>query len=58
VWSSAVFGIVSTSVIYFFKRFTARFLYDHPLYVFAIHAGGGFVGMILTGAFAEYVYHP
>ncbi|OIW34179.1 Rh-like protein/ammonium transporter [Coniochaeta ligniaria NRRL 30616] len=53
VWSSGIFGIVSTIVVFFFKWFTARWLYDEPLYVFAIHAGGGMVGMILTGAFAD-----
>jgi Amt family ammonium transporter len=53
VWSSGIFGVVSTVVVFFFKLFTAKWLYDEPLYVFAIHAGGGMVGMILTGAFAD-----
>ncbi|KAB5518033.1 ammonium transporter AmtB-like domain-containing protein, partial [Coniochaeta sp. 2T2.1] len=53
VWSAGVFGVVSAVAVFFFKWFTAKWLYDEPLYVFAIHAGGGMVGMILTGAFAE-----
>jgi ammonia channel protein AmtB len=52
-WTAGIFGVVSTIVVFFFKWFTAKWLYDEPLYVFAIHAGGGMVGMILTGAFAE-----
>jgi len=39
--------------VFFFKWLTRKWLYDEPLYVFAIHAGGGMIGMILTGAFAE-----
>lgn len=51
MWSSGIFGIVSTIVVFFLKMM--RCLHDKPLHVFTIHAGGGFVGMILTGAFAE-----
>jgi len=52
VWSSAIFGAVGAIVIYFLKMLT-QYLGDSPLYVFAIHTGGGIVGMILTGAFAR-----
>jgi len=53
VWSSAIFGVVGAIVISLFKKLTNKFLGDAPLYVFAIHTGGGVVGMILTGAFAR-----
>jgi ammonia channel protein AmtB len=53
VWSSGIFGVVSAIVVFLLKRLTKGMLADEPLYVFAIHAGGGMVGMFLTGCFAE-----
>jgi Amt family ammonium transporter len=44
---------VSAIAINFLKLFTAGLLKDEPLFVFTIHAGGGMVGMFLTGCFAE-----
>lgn len=52
-WSSGIFGVVSAIVVYLLKQFTKEMLADEPLYVFAIHAGGGWVGMFLTGCFAD-----
>jgi len=37
------------------KTEASYFLKDDPLQVFAIHTGGGMVGMALTGLFARYV---
>jgi Amt family ammonium transporter len=53
VWSSPVFGIVSCLSVTLFKWISGIFARDKPLYVFIIHAGGGLVGMFLTGAFAR-----
>jgi Amt family ammonium transporter len=53
VWSSGIFGVVSAIAVFLLKQFTIEMLADEPLYVFAIHAGGGWVGMFLTGVFAE-----
>jgi len=53
VWSSAVFGVLGAFVVTLFKWFTDKLIDDTPLYVFAIHCGGGAIGMILTGAFAR-----
>jgi len=50
-----VFGVVAAFAVFFLKKMTGRLLADKPLYVFAIHTGGGTVGMILTGVFARYV---
>jgi ammonia channel protein AmtB len=53
VWSSGIFGVASSIVVFMLKQVTKKLLSDEPLYVFAIHAGGGMVGMFLTGVFAE-----
>ncbi|KAJ2902705.1 uncharacterized protein MKZ38_000215 [Zalerion maritima] len=53
VWSSAVFGIVSTIAVFCLKLASKAVLKDDPLYIFAIHTGGGLVGMFLTGVFAS-----
>lgn len=53
--SSAAIGILAAGAVFFFKKFTGGWLADKPLYIFAIHTGGGAVGMILTGAFARLV---
>jgi ammonia channel protein AmtB len=52
-WSSGIIGVLSVVAVFFLKKFTKEMLTDAPLYVFAIHAGGGWVGMFLTGVFAE-----
>jgi len=52
-WSSGIIGVLSVVAVFFLKQFTKEMLTDDPLYVFAIHAGGGWVGMLLTGVFAD-----
>jgi ammonia channel protein AmtB len=44
---------VSAIAINLLKHYTKDMLRDEPLFVFTIHAGGGMVGMFLTGCFAE-----
>ncbi|KAM7198215.1 Rh-like protein/ammonium transporter [Naviculisporaceae sp. PSN 640] len=47
--SAAAFGIVSAFVVLaLFKQLTAFVLRNDPLNIFAVHAGGGLVGMALT----------
>ncbi|KIM93349.1 hypothetical protein OIDMADRAFT_61688 [Oidiodendron maius Zn] len=53
VWSSGIFGVVSAITVFLLKQLGQEMLADEPLYVFAIHAGGGWVGMFLTGVFAD-----
>jgi Amt family ammonium transporter len=53
VWSSGIFGVVAAVAVFLLKQLTKEMLSDEPLYVFAIHAGGGMVGMFLTGVFAS-----
>jgi len=50
---SAVFGVVSAATVLLLKTQTKDLLADKPLYIFAIHTGGGMVGMFLTGCFAS-----
>ncbi|KAH8755208.1 ammonium transporter AmtB-like domain-containing protein [Hyaloscypha sp. PMI_1271] len=53
VWSSPIFGLVSCIFVNFLKRPARVVLRDDILDVFPIHAGGGWIGMLLTGCFAE-----
>ncbi|KAK3393869.1 ammonium transporter AmtB-like domain-containing protein [Podospora didyma] len=53
IWSAAIFGIVGALAVNFLKKETELFLRHDPLQVFAVHAGGGAVGMILTALFAD-----
>jgi ammonia channel protein AmtB len=53
VWSAGIFGVVAAITINLLKQFTTGMLKDEPLFIFTIHAGGGMVGMFLTGCFAE-----
>ena len=46
---------MSAIAVNLLKQCTKGLLKDEPLFVFSIHAGGGMVGMFLTGCFAEYV---
>ena len=46
---SAVFGLVSATVVYYLKPHSQRFLRDDDLKVFLIHTIGGFIGMFMTG---------
>ena len=55
VWSAAIFGAVSAVFVSLLKRESAVLLRHDKLHVFAVHAGGGLVGMCLTGVLAEYV---
>ncbi|KAK3366748.1 ammonium transporter AmtB-like domain-containing protein [Lasiosphaeria ovina] len=58
VWSAPVFGFVAALAVNLLKKETELFLRHDPLQIFAVHSGGGVVGMILTGIFAEYVHLP
>jgi Amt family ammonium transporter len=42
-------------VVFFLKNEAGILLKDDPLQVFAVHAGGGVVGMVLTGLLARYI---
>ncbi|KAE9371133.1 Rh-like protein/ammonium transporter [Stipitochalara longipes BDJ] len=53
VWSAGIFGVVSAIAVNLLKHYTKDMLKDEPLFVFTIHAGGGMVGMFLTGCFAD-----
>ncbi|KAK3329258.1 ammonium transporter AmtB-like domain-containing protein [Apodospora peruviana] len=53
VWSAVIFGVVSALFVNFLKGETEIFLRNDPLQVFAVHTGGGFVGMALTGLLAD-----
>ena len=55
VWSAAIFGVISSLVGYLLKEEALVFLKRDPLQIFAVHTGGGIVGMCLTGLFARYV---
>jgi len=53
IWSAAVFGIFSVLFVMILKKETSIFLKDDPLQIFAVHAGGGLAGMVMTGIFAK-----
>ncbi|KAH8747820.1 ammonium transporter AmtB-like domain-containing protein [Hyaloscypha sp. PMI_1271] len=53
VWSAGIFGVVSAIAVNLLKQCTKGLLKDEPLFIFSIHAGGGMVGMFLTGCFAD-----
>ncbi|KAH7419434.1 ammonium transporter AmtB-like domain-containing protein [Cadophora sp. MPI-SDFR-AT-0126] len=53
VWSAAIFGVISSLVVYLLKEEALIFLKRDPLQIFAVHTGGGIVGMCLTGLFAS-----
>ncbi|KAK4204547.1 putative ammonium transporter [Triangularia verruculosa] len=53
LWSAPVFGVVGALCVNFLKKETEIFLRHDPLQIFAVHAGGGGVGMILTGLFVD-----
>ncbi|KAK0630210.1 ammonium transporter AmtB-like domain-containing protein [Bombardia bombarda] len=53
VWSAPIFGIVSAILVNLLKNETRIYLRHDPLQVFAVHAGGGLVGMGLTAFFAD-----
>jgi ammonium transporter, Amt family len=50
---SPVFGVLGALFGQLAKVFGQIFLEDEPLFVWAIHAGAGFVGMVLTGPLAR-----
>jgi len=53
VWSSGIIGPVSVIVVFILKMLSEKMLADEPLFIFAVHTGGGMVGMFLTGCFAS-----
>ncbi|KAK4100336.1 Rh-like protein/ammonium transporter [Parathielavia hyrcaniae] len=54
VWSAGCIGAISSALIFFLKSTVLQDLMrSDPLYVFLIHTGGGFIGMVLTGCFAR-----
>jgi Ammonium Transporter Family len=53
VWSATVFGVAAAFAGEVVKKVTDPFLKEDKLDVFAIHAGGGALGMFLTALFAE-----
>ncbi|KAK4172327.1 putative ammonium transporter [Triangularia setosa] len=53
VWSAPVFGVVGALCVNFMKKEAEIFLRNDPLQIFAVHAGGGVVGMVLTGLFVD-----
>ncbi|KAK1758089.1 Rh-like protein/ammonium transporter [Echria macrotheca] len=54
VWSAGCIGAISAIIIFGLKgTFLQHLMRGDPLFVFLIHAGGGFVGMVLTGCFAK-----
>ncbi|KAK3389952.1 ammonium transporter AmtB-like domain-containing protein [Podospora didyma] len=55
VWSAVVFGVVGALGVNFLKKETEVFLRHDPLQIFAVHAGGGVIGMVLTGLFVDSV---
>ncbi|KAM7182687.1 Rh-like protein/ammonium transporter [Rhypophila sp. PSN 637] len=52
-WSAVVFGAVSSIVVLILKPLANFFLRNDPLQVFAVHTGGGLVGMALTAFFVD-----
>ncbi|KAK3377268.1 hypothetical protein B0T24DRAFT_666036 [Lasiosphaeria ovina] len=55
VWSAPIFGLVAAVFVMFVKKDSKILLTHDKLYVFAVHAGAGFVGMCLTGVLADSV---
>ncbi|KAK3366406.1 ammonium transporter AmtB-like domain-containing protein [Podospora didyma] len=53
VWSAAIFGVVGAIGVNFLKQEAAFFLRNDPFHIFAMHSGGGVIGMVLTGIFAD-----
>ncbi|KAK3693468.1 ammonium transporter AmtB-like domain-containing protein [Podospora appendiculata] len=53
IWTAVIFGVVAAIAVNLLKKETEIFLRNDPLQIFAVHAGGGLVGMILTGIFAD-----
>lgn len=53
VWSSGIIGSIAAIVVFMLKLLAKKMLADEPLFIFSIHAGGGMVGMFLTGCFAS-----
>jgi len=49
-----VIGAFSSFFVHRLKAESDVFLRNDPLRIFAVHAGGGLVGMFFTGIFAEY----
>jgi ammonia channel protein AmtB len=62
VWSAPIIGILAALGVAFLKvllsimreNFKIHKRFDEPMWVASIHAGGGLIGMFLTGVFAEY----
>jgi Amt family ammonium transporter len=57
VWSAVIFGATSALFVLWLKKEASIFLKEDPLQVFAVHTGGGFIGMLLTGLLARFVTH-
>ncbi|KAK4183140.1 putative ammonium transporter [Podospora australis] len=53
VWSAPIFGVVGSLCVNFLKKEAEIFLQHDPLQIFAVHAGGGVVGMVLTALFVD-----
>ncbi|KAK3356476.1 ammonium transporter AmtB-like domain-containing protein [Lasiosphaeria hispida] len=54
VWSAGCIGAIAALAIFVLKStFFQHLLRGDPLFVFLIHTGGGFIGMVLTGCFAR-----
>ncbi|KAM7215154.1 Rh-like protein/ammonium transporter [Rhypophila decipiens] len=53
-WSAAAIGPISAFIVLVpLKKLTAVFLRNDPLQIFAVHTGGGLVGMALTAFFVD-----
>ncbi|KAK3984530.1 putative ammonium transporter [Cladorrhinum sp. PSN332] len=53
VWSAPIFGMVGALCVNFLKKETELLLRHDPLQIFAVHTGGGVVGMVLTAFFVD-----
>lgn len=53
VWSAVPIGIIAAVFVNILKKEAAVYLKHDKLHVFAVHAGGGCIGMLLTGIFAD-----
>ncbi|KAI8986487.1 ammonium transporter AmtB-like domain-containing protein [Pilobolus umbonatus] len=54
--SSIAFGVVGSAVCYLALNYKHKYRFDDALDVFAVHYIGGFVGLVLTGIFAQQKY--
>ena len=51
-WAAAVYGVLGAMAMHGFSTLALKYHVDDPVDAFAVHAGSGLTGLLLTGLFA------